>query len=422
MPKDPANQLQPQIPEISGKSFQAESRSHYVSTIPASRPLCLRCLRPATACWCAGLAPIETTTRVVFLQHPREAKVAIGTARIAHLGLARSELHEGIEFADHPRVAELVASPGTALLFPGEGALAPDALEHPPETLLVIDGTWPQARKMMALNPALRALPRIGFMPRRPGNYRIRREPAAHCVATVEAVVEVLAAFGLTDSQLAPLLGAFDSMVERQLAATAARVEPRRQCLRAPDPWWMSAAMPDFEALWPELVVVAAEANTHRRGSDVPGLPELIQLAATRLATGETFHAFLAPRRPLAVNAARHLEVPEEALRNGRSVESVLTEWDRFVGPEGRLVGWGDFSWTLLAREGWQPEQAPIDLRLVAAHRLKRRPGAVGDAVRAIGGKANGVPAAPGRAGRVLPALAEFIQVLLAEKRAASAS
>lgn len=388
---------------------------------PTPRTHCHRCHRPTTACWCVGLTPIETATRVVFLQHPREAKVAIGTARIAHLGLARSELHEGIEFADHPRVAELVTSPGTALLFPGEGALAPDALERPPETLLVIDGTWPQARKMMALNPALRALPRIGFMPRRPGNYRIRREPAAHCVATVEAVVEVLAAFGLSDSQLAPLLDAFESMVERQLSASAARVTPPRQCLRNRDPWWVSAAMPDFEALWHDLVVVAAEANTHRRGSDVPGLPELIQLAATRLATGETFHAFLAPRRPLAVNAARHLEVPEESLLNGRSVGDVLTEWSRFVGPRGRLVGWGDFSWTLLAREGWQPEQAPIDLRLVAAHRLKRRPGAADDAVRAIGGMGNGVPTVPGRAGRVLPALAEFIRTLLAEKRAAQA-
>ncbi len=387
-----------------------------------SRPLCRRCHRPATACWCAGLTPIETATRVVFLQHPREAKVAIGTARIAHLGLAGSELHEGVDFAEHPRVAELVARPGTALLFPGEGAVAPDTLEHPPETLLVIDGTWPQARKMMARNPALRALPRIGFLPRKPGNYRIRREPAAHCVATVEAVVEVLTAFGLTDSQLAPLLGAFDSMVERQLAASAARVTPRRQHAQPCDPWWTSAAMPDFEALWPELVVVAGEANSHRRGSNVPGLPELIQLAATRPATGETFYAFLAPRRPLAINAARHLEVPVESLLGGRAVESVLAEWDRFVGPQGRLVGWGDFSWRLLAQEGWQPAQAPIDLRLVAAHRLKRRPGAADEALRAIGGRPDGIPTAPGRAGRVLPALAGFIRKLLAEKDAALAT
>ncbi|MDH4372177.1 MAG: DTW domain-containing protein, partial [Verrucomicrobiota bacterium] len=151
---------------------------------PTARLTCSRCRRPASACWCAELTPVETATRVVFLQHPRESRVAIGTARIAHLGLSRSELHEGIEFAGHPRIEELLARPGTALLFPGPGAVAPDALERPPETLIIIDGTWPQARKMVALNPALRALPRIGFMPRKPGNYRIRREPDLQCVAT----------------------------------------------------------------------------------------------------------------------------------------------------------------------------------------------------------------------------------------------
>lgn len=167
---------------------------------PTARPSCVRCRRPTSACWCAELTPVETATRVVFLQHPRESRVAIGTARIAHLGLSRSELHEGIEFAGHPRIEELLARPGTALLFPGPGAVAPDALERPPETLIIIDGTWPQARKMVALNPALRALPRIGFMPRKPGNYRIRREPDLHCVATVEAVVEVLSAWEETSS------------------------------------------------------------------------------------------------------------------------------------------------------------------------------------------------------------------------------
>jgi hypothetical protein len=73
----------------------------------------------------------------------------------------------------------------------------------------------------------------------------------------------------------------------------------------------------------------------------------------------------------------------------------------------------------LLAQEGWQPAQAPIDLRLVAAHRMKRRPGAADEAVRAIGGMPDGIPTAPGRAGRVLPALAGFIRKLLAEKHAA---
>lgn len=386
-----------------------------------ARATCERCRRPVSACWCADLQPVDTAVRIVFLQHPREAKVAIGTARIAHLGLSRSELHRGIDFTQHPRVSDLVAQPGTALLFPGEGAVAPDALLTPPETLLVIDGTWPQARQMMALNPALRTLPRIGFVPRRPGNYRIRREPAAHCVATVEAVVEVLAAFDRDPSRFAHLLRAFDRMVDRQLAGIAARTEPPRRRHKPGDPWWLVRSMPDLEALWPHLVALAGEANAHRQGSGVPGEPEILQLSAKRLATGEIFHAFIAPRRPLAPCAAHHLDVPVDSLLGGRSVGGVLDDWRRFMRPGDRVVGWGPFGWDLLVREGWRPEIKPIDLRLVAAQRLKRRPGRPDAAVRAIGGSLVGNPPAPGRAGRTLQAIAAIIETLLEEKRMALA-
>ena len=390
-------------------------------SVTSPRPKCDRCRRPANACWCVGLHPVDTTIRVVFLQHPREARVAIGTARIAHLGLSRSELHQGIDFSRHSRVSTLLAQPGTALLFPGEGAVPPESMDQPPETLLVIDGTWPQARRMMALNPALRALPRIGFVPRRPGNYRIRREPAAHCMATVEAVVEVLAVFDRDPSRFVDLLRAFDRMVERQLAGLAARTEPPRRRHKPGDPWWTVRSMPDLEALWPHLIALAGEANAYPRASGTPGEPEIIQIAAKRLASGEVFQAFLAPRRPLAPGAGHHLEVPVASLRNGRPPAEVLLDWGRFVKPGDRLVGWGPFAWDLLAREGWRPESRPIDLRLVAAQRLKRRPGRADDATRAIGGTLAEPRPAPGRAGRTVQAIAAFVERLLEEKRASLA-
>jgi len=364
---------------------------------------------------------VDTATRIVFLQHPREAKIAIGTARIAHLGLSRSELYQGVDFSRHARITELIAKPGTALLFPGEGAVAPDALKLPPETLLVIDGTWPQARRMMTLNPGFRALPRIGFMPRQPGNYRIRREPAPHCMATVEAVVEVLAAFERDSSRFSHLLRAFDRMVERQLAGIAARTEPPRRRHKPGDPWWLVRSMPDLEALWPHLIVIAGEANAHRRGGGIPGDPELIHLVAQRVATGEMFQAFIAPRRPLSPAASHHLDVPVALLLEGRNLPEVLEDWERFVRPGDRLVGWGPFGWDLLTREGWRPAARPIDLRLVAAQRLKRRPGRASDATLAMGGKLGHEPPAPGRAGRTVQAIAAIIERLLEEKRVALA-
>ena len=389
---------------------------HSVNPVPAARATCGRCWRPVSACWCAALEPLPVRTRVVFLQHPRESRVSIGTARIAHLGLAGSELYEGVEFAGHPRIEAWLAEEGTALLFPGEGAVAPDALERPPKALIVIDGTWPQARKMIRLNPQLRSLPRIGFMPRKPGNYRIRREPAQHCVATVEAVVEVLAAFERDEARFAPLIQAFDSMVERQLAATASRTEPARRRLRSTSPWWESGGVPDLVTLWPRLVVVAGEANAHRRGTGVPGVPELIHLTGFRPATGEVFEAFAAPRRVLAPSAAEHLEVSRERLVQGQPITDALVAWERFLGPDDCLAGWGGFCFELLAQEGWMPARAWIDLRLLAAHRLKRRPGTAEAAVRSVGGDPGACPvAASGRAGRTVQALSALVTVLRRE-------
>ena len=43
------------------------------------RPVCARCRRPSAVCYCAHLLSLPTRTRVVFLQHPREAKaISVG--------------------------------------------------------------------------------------------------------------------------------------------------------------------------------------------------------------------------------------------------------------------------------------------------------------------------------------------------------
>jgi DTW domain-containing protein YfiP len=193
---------------------------------------CRRCRRAASVCYCAHLATIESRTHVVFLQHPKERRVAIGTARLAHLALPNSELHIGLAFADHPVSARLTA--GAALLFPGDDALDPATLSHClPRTLVVLDGTWSQARKLLGFNPALRALPRIGLVPTRPSRYAIRREPAAHCLSTVEAVVETLGRLEGDATRFLPVLHAFDHLVATQVVCAAERSAPHWHRRRA---------------------------------------------------------------------------------------------------------------------------------------------------------------------------------------------
>lgn len=138
---------------------------------------------------------------------------------MALLSLPNSELHLGLSFEHHARVRALCAEPGTALLFPGAGATDPSALRHrPPGTVIVVDGTWTLARKVLKQNPFLLALPRIGLVPRRPSNYRIRSEPSAECLSTIEALVHLLGALEGAPERFEPVLEAFDRMIDLQIA------------------------------------------------------------------------------------------------------------------------------------------------------------------------------------------------------------
>ena len=156
------------------------------------REICLRCRRPRSVCWCGAITQVPSQTRVVFIQHPREAKVPISTCRMAHLSLPNSELHVGLSAVGNPSLEALCARPGVAVLFPSESATDVDALTVAPQTLVVVDGTWSNAKKVVEKCPLLSKLPRLKFFPDQPGNYRIRKEPEAHCLATIEATAFVL--------------------------------------------------------------------------------------------------------------------------------------------------------------------------------------------------------------------------------------
>ncbi|MCW5893244.1 MAG: DTW domain-containing protein [bacterium] len=183
-------------------------------------PRCGRCRRPGARCLCPRFAAIPPPLPVVFLQHHREARRRLGTCRLAHLQLPGSELHVAWRFDAHPRVATLAAA-GAALLFPGPDAQPVAATA--PRLLVVVDGTWSEAGKLVRQTPALAVLPRIGLAPPAPGRYRIRRAPAAHCLSTVEAVVDVLGILAGDPDRYLPLLAPFDALVEEQLAAAAGR-------------------------------------------------------------------------------------------------------------------------------------------------------------------------------------------------------
>ncbi|HEY3497575.1 MAG TPA: DTW domain-containing protein [Polyangiaceae bacterium] len=360
------------------------------------REICQGCKRPARVCVCAAVVRVPTRTRVVILQHPRESSVPINTARLAELGLPNAERHVGVEFATSPRVRELLADheAPAILLYPGEGAKS--LTREPPTgpvTLIVIDGTWWQARKLVRKNPELASLPRYALDPTEPSRYRIRREPAAHCVSTIEAIVQALGCLERDTPGLEGLLAPFDAMVEHQLyfarGERAARhlARPRRpRTLRFPAAFGERAG---------DLVVGYAETNAWPRGTPLGEGSEVVHLVAERLGDGARFEAFVAPRRPLTPSFEHHTGIAPERVLAGESLAVFHERWQAFLRPSDILAGWGWFWSEALRHEGIAlPER--IDLRLFARRKLREKCGDVSQCAERLGA----VPERPWAAGR----------------------
>lgn len=336
--------------------------------------------------------------------------MAIGTARMAHLALSNSELHQGVDFSDNPRLAALAAAPErVAVLFPGQEAMTlEEARARPPEALIVVDGTWPLAKKVVSVNPVLAGLPRIGFTPRRPSNYRIRSEPAEHCVSTIEAVVEVLGALEGDQPRFDAMLRAFEFMVDTQLENQSSRQEPpRRRIYKAP--WRPPLELRSLAERFPRLVLLYAEANAHPMDAGIA--PELVHLVASRPSTGERFEAVLAPREPLARSTPLHTELPGHVLLAGEDRGAALARFEAFLRPDDVLAVWTSYALELLWRDGVSRRQA-VNVRLAAARALAGKAGGVEQAVAMLGAEA---PAlwAQGRAGRRIQALEAVAQALI---------
>jgi len=184
-----------------------------------SRPQCPRCLRPQTHCLCPLIPSLDSRTRVLLLQHPSEVNHALNTARLAALGLTNAELIVGEVFEDLPT---LLNRPGyrARLLFPADDAQPIEAYGESDEPLLLVvpDGTWRKARKMLHLNPLLAALPRVTLAEGGVSRYRLRKAPGPGALSTIEAIVQALQTLEPSAS-FEPLLKPFEALIEGQIAA-----------------------------------------------------------------------------------------------------------------------------------------------------------------------------------------------------------
>ena len=155
------------------------------------------------ACLCAAVTLVPTRTRVLVLRHAAERHKPSSTARLAALALPGCRL---VDYGDGP-LPELDLA-DTWLLYP-DGASA--AARPPPAQLLVLDGTWQQARRMLYRIPELRALPRLTLPAHTPLPH-LRRQPRAGAMSTLEAIARALALLE-GDAIAAPLEKLLDQLV-----------------------------------------------------------------------------------------------------------------------------------------------------------------------------------------------------------------
>ena len=134
-----------------------------------------------------------------------------------------ARLVRGLEF-DAVEIQQALVGQNVYLLYPGPDAHDCETVElDDSTTVIVVDGTWDEAQKIVYRNPVLREFPKVSFSDTPRSNYRIRRQPKDHCLSTLESMVYFLKrnadANGLSDKsmQYDGLLRAFDSMVEQQL-------------------------------------------------------------------------------------------------------------------------------------------------------------------------------------------------------------
>ncbi len=212
-----------------------ENRQNLLKQRPVYRTLCGTCLHPTFSCYCESLQSFNPQIQFVILIHPIEFQRRIATGRMSHLILENSHFIKGQDYSNNAQVNQLIEDPSnhSLILYPGVSSVNLTSQSKSQRaslfpagkkiTIFVIDGTWATARKMVRQSQNLQNLPRICFTRSQPSTFRVRKQPAAHCVSTIEAIHETIeligdvCGFDTKNRTHDRLLKAFDQMVEKQI-------------------------------------------------------------------------------------------------------------------------------------------------------------------------------------------------------------
>ncbi len=137
---------------------------------PGSATECADCRKPTALCVCDGIVPIENKVAVLILQHPQEQDRVLGTARLAALHFRDAVMKIGLSWPSLGKILGRTADPHRwAVLYLGSvkaAQLAPDreivfvnrkgelerdqdVLMRDIEGIVLLDGTWSQAKALV---------------------------------------------------------------------------------------------------------------------------------------------------------------------------------------------------------------------------------------------------------------------------------
>jgi DTW domain-containing protein YfiP len=179
---------------------------------------------------------IDNRVFVLVLQHPQERREVLATAAATVAALRRAKLVAGLSWPNLSRVLGRRAEPkrwgvlylGSArprALAPGQeiillgrdGTAAgdPDPILRSLEGIVLIDGSWKEAKTLWWRNPWLLKLHRLALNPRRPARIgRLRREPRQEALSTIEAAALALRHLENEADAADTLLAVLDRLIE----------------------------------------------------------------------------------------------------------------------------------------------------------------------------------------------------------------
>jgi DTW domain-containing protein YfiP len=204
-------------------------------------PECPRCGKPPALCVCEGIARIDNKVSLLILQHPQEQDRELGTARLTALHFKDALLKIGLSWPSLSKILGRATDPQRwAVLYLGSvkaAAVLPDrdvvvvsrngnavdrqdAALREIEGVILLDGTWSQAKALWWRNAWMLKCKRVVLGPKRPSRYgALRREPRADGLSTIEAAAMLLARLEHKGEIETALTASFERLLARYRAA-----------------------------------------------------------------------------------------------------------------------------------------------------------------------------------------------------------